>query len=124
MDFHRSAATFPHTGHRLGHRGLSNFQPPGRFHCAETELQVLIVAQHAAGLNGAGIFALPQKVMRGHFEKRCPSLDQGPRKAERLALAKNAPKPVKKIIAIGVVPENRTPLDPSHDDRVQETRCI
>jgi len=54
--------------------------------------------------------------MPGHFEKRWHSLDQGPRKAERLALTKNAPKPVRKIIAVGVVPENLPPLDPSHDD--------
>jgi hypothetical protein len=41
---------------------------------------------------------------------------QGPSEAERFTLAKNAPKSVKKIIAVGVVPENRTPLDSSHDD--------
>ena len=49
---------------------------------------------------------------------------QGPAKAERLTLAKNATKSVKKIIAVGVVPENLPALDASHDDMVQRPLCI
>jgi hypothetical protein len=49
---------------------------------------------------------------------------QGPGKAARLTLAENAPHPVKKIIAVGVVPENRAPLDSSYDNVVQGTQSI
>ena len=31
---------------------------------------------------------------------------------------------VRKSSPVGVVPKNRTPLDASHDDMVQRTRCI
>ena len=34
MYFHHSAATFPDTGDRLAHRGLSNFLFPGKFYRA------------------------------------------------------------------------------------------
>jgi len=49
---------------------------------------------------------------------------QGPGKAESLAFTKNAPKPVKKIIAVGVVPKNRTPLDSSNHSMLRGIRHI
>jgi len=41
-----------------------------------------------------------------------------------LAFTKNAPKPVKKIIAVGVVPKNSTPLDSSNDSNPAGIRHI
>jgi hypothetical protein len=49
---------------------------------------------------------------------------QGPRKTPRLAFPQNAAQALKKIIAIGFVPENLPPLDASHDDMVPGTRCV
>jgi hypothetical protein len=67
------------------------------------------------GCNGSQPGAHKQMEMIGH---------QGPGQAARLTLAENVPQPVKKIIAVGIVAENRTPLDSSHDDMVQNTRSI
>jgi hypothetical protein len=50
------------------------------------------------GRNGSQAGTQKQMEMMGH---------QGPGKADRLTLAKNAPKSVKKIVAVGRVPENR-----------------
>jgi len=49
---------------------------------------------------------------------------QGPGKAESLALAQNTTQSLRKIFAIGIIPEKLPALDASHHNVVQRTRCI
>ena len=53
-------------------------------------------------------------------------LDQGvqPRITAGLAVAQNTPKPLQKIIAIGVLPENLPALDAANDNGMQRSRPI
>jgi hypothetical protein len=106
LDFHQSSGHLSRRGDRLAHHGLSSFKPPSRFHPADAEFPVRLVAHPAAGFNAAGKCAFPQKPMRGPFEKRCHSLDQEFGKAKRLTLSTHAPRQVQKIIAVGVAIAN------------------
>jgi hypothetical protein len=49
---------------------------------------------------------------------------QGPRRTAGLAIPQNTAKPLQKIIAIGVVPENIPALDPANDNVMQSSKPI
>ena len=49
---------------------------------------------------------------------------QGPCKTAGLTVAQNTAKPIQKIIAVAVVPENLPALDSSDDDMMQRTRSV